>query len=244
MGVEHIFAQSAKDKMKSRIKLQGFIIFLAVAALIFYSRYLLQIPQQKPLAGFLQLLGVAGVLSGFLLRIAARGYKAQMNPDGKTLVTKGPYALMRNPMYSGTLLIGLGIILVLFRWWVSLIFLIIYLCIYLPQINQEERILANRFPEAFKDYCKTTPKFFPSIANLFRLPVGDSFRLKFIWIKKELPSLIITFAFIVGIQIWQDIKLSGYINYKEKIWEILLAVSIFFMAPLFGYAKKSVPRKN
>jgi len=226
--------------MKKRIKFQGFIIFLAVLALIFYSRYLLRTPQENALVNLLNALGFILALFGFFLRITARGYKAQLNPDGKTLITKGPYAVMRNPMYFGTLLIGLGIILVLFRWWVSVIFLIIYLCIYLPQINREEGILANRFPGAFKDYCKNTPKFFPSIANLFRPSCGNGLCFKFVWIKKELPSLIITFIFIVGVQIWQDIKLLGYINYRAKIFEIILPAGIFFLVVLLAYAKKSV----
>lgn len=196
MAGARISAQNAKSNMKKRIKLQGFIIFVAILALIFYARYLLHAPQESISAYALNALGFILVLLGFFLRIAARGYKSEMNPDGKTLITKGPYAVMRNPMYFGTLLIGLGIILVLFRWWVSAIFLIIYLCIYLPQINREEKVLAGRFPGAFEDYCKNTPKFFPRIANLFRLPLKDSFRFKFIWIKKELPSLIITFIFI------------------------------------------------
>lgn len=192
----HIFAQNARNNMKKRIKLQGFIIFLAVLALIFYARYLLRAPQESISAYILNTLGFILVLLGFFLRITARGYKAEMNPDGKTLITKGPYAVMRNPMYFGTLLIGLGIILVLFKWWVSVIFLIIYLCIYLPQINREEAALTNRFPGTFKDYCKETPKFFPKVTNLFRVPADESLRLKFAWIKKELPSLIITLVFI------------------------------------------------
>jgi protein-S-isoprenylcysteine O-methyltransferase Ste14 len=148
-----------------------------------------------------EILGLGMVLLGYLLRISARGVKAELNPDGKTLVVKGPYALTRNPMYLGTLLIGIGFIMALLRWWVSAIFLIIYLVIYIPQIRKEEVKLMIFFKGVFIDYCNQTPRFFPKIKKLLATNPGDYLAFKLSWLKKELPSLAMTLVLIIGIKI-------------------------------------------
>ncbi|MGD0336065.1 MAG: isoprenylcysteine carboxylmethyltransferase family protein [Candidatus Omnitrophota bacterium] len=187
--------------MKKRIKIQGFLIFLAVVMLAAFHKYLLPGPDGSIAKIILDLIGLTLFLSGYFLRMAARGYKAQLNPDGKTLVTKGPYALTRNPMYLGTLLVGLGIIILILRWWWgSLIFLIIYLSIYIPQIRIEEKKLRDFFGGSFGDYCKNTPRFFPGIRSLMRLDSGIKFQLS--WAKPELPSFLTAAAFVFLIKIW------------------------------------------
>ena len=188
--------------MKKRIGIQGFLIFLSVCALIFFARYLFAFNRPKLLDGLFSIFGVILILLGYALRISSRGIKAQKNPDGKTLVTSGPYALTRNPMYLGTLLIGLGVTTTLFKWWVFLVFLAVYLAIYIPQINREEKTLSARFQDKFKEYCRLSPKFFPRLTKLFGAAPEKYFQIKANWAKKELPSLIYTLVFIVGLKIW------------------------------------------
>lgn len=88
---------------------------------ILFSKFLFPHWKKEILDEFLDAIGISLVLFGFLFRIAARGYKADGSPEGKKLITNGLYGLMRNPMYVGTLLIGLGINLVLFEWWVAIL---------------------------------------------------------------------------------------------------------------------------
>jgi len=180
--------------MKKRIKLQGGLMAGSLIIIAIFYRYIL--PEYEH-SLIWNILGVALVISGYLLRISARGVKAELNPDGKALVTKGPYALTRNPMYLGTLIIGIGFTGILFRWWVSLVFLTAYLGIYIPQIKKEEEKLFGFFGASFKDYCKKTPRFFPNVRGLFNTNPKDYLGIKQAWLKKELPSLIITFVLIV-----------------------------------------------
>jgi protein-S-isoprenylcysteine O-methyltransferase Ste14 len=187
--------------MKKRIKIQGFLIFLAVIMLAAFHKYLLPRPDGNITRIILDLIGLALFLSGYFLRMAARSYKAQLNPDGKTLVTKGPYALTRNPMYLGTLLIGLGIIILILRWWWgSVIFLIIYLSIYIPQINIEEKKLSDFFGGSFEAYCRNTPRFFPGVRSFTRPDSRIKFKLS--WAKPELSSFLTASAFVFLIKIW------------------------------------------
>ncbi|MGA2775309.1 MAG: isoprenylcysteine carboxylmethyltransferase family protein [Candidatus Omnitrophota bacterium] len=188
--------------MKKRIKIQGFLIFLALLALIFFYKHLLPVPQNKISRIILDGIGVMLFLSGYSLRIMARGYKAELNPDGKSLITQGPYALTRNPMYLGTLMISLGIILLLLKWWAGLIFLAVYLVIYVPEIKKEETKLLAAFGDEFKDYCKV-PRFFPALTSLLRSDKQSSLEFKFAWLKKEILSLVPTLLFVGGVKIWE-----------------------------------------
>lgn len=188
--------------MKKRIKIQGLFIFLAVFLFFLFYQYLL--PRTRNI--FLECLGIFFLICGYVLRIAARGCKAELNPDGKTLVCSGPYALTRNPMYLGTLLIGLGVISALFYWWVGIFFLVVYLIIYIPQINQEEEVLSKRFQRAFLEYKKSTPKFFPDILILFKINPFACLKIKKAWVKKELVSFLMTLFFVFSIKIWIFLK--------------------------------------
>lgn len=196
-----IFAQNARNKMKKRIKIQGFLIFVSVLAVIFFYKYILQSPREKITNISLMIAGLLLIIAGYFWRIIARGQKAEQNPDGKTLVITGPYMLMRNPMYFGTLLIGLGVILFLFKWWVGIIFLAVYLSIYIPEITREEAKLYSLFGEAFKDYCNRTPKYFPNPELLFKKDTKKIFSIKPQWLNKEISSLAWILIFLFGAKI-------------------------------------------
>lgn len=183
--------------MKKRIKIQGTLIFLATISIIIFRKVIIRSVDSGS-SLILDLLGVLFVLSGYYLRIISRGCKAELNPDGKTLVVNGPYAFTRNPMYLGTMLIGIGIIILLLKWWAAFIFIGAYLIIYIPEIKKEEIKLLQLFGEKFSDYCKQVPRFFPKL-NLKQRKKPVTF--KFAWIKKELSSIIATALLVLIIRI-------------------------------------------
>lgn len=244
MAEEPIFAQNARGKMKKRIKIQGILIFLALLLSFLLFKFLFPDWQKETMDEFLDALGIVVVLMGFLFRITARGYKVEYSREGRHLVTSGPYALMRNPMYFGTFLIGLGIILVTFRWWVFLVFLGIFLLIYLPQICKEENILAQRFGDEYKNYCRLTPRYLPRLLTLFKANLRDYLAFKFSWLKKELLPLVFTIALIIGIETWEDVRLFGYLEYKKELGELLLVVVSFSALAFLLYEKEDKARKN
>jgi len=211
--------------MKKRIKIQGFLIFLAVITTILLSKFPFPYWKKEPLDEFLDAVGIVLVLFGFLFRIAARGYKEEESHSGQRLIKDGPYVLIRNPMYFGTFMIGMGIILVLFASWVVAIFLIIFFSIYIPQVKREEKELYKRFGEEYRNYCKITPKYFPNPRCL--LNIRNCMSLKFAWIKKELSSLITVITGILIIEIWEDIKLFGRKEFLGELLELILIIVSF-----------------
>ena len=226
--------------MKRRIRIQGFFIFLAATTTILLSKLLFPHWKKEILDEFLDAIGIGLVLFGFLFRIAARGYKAENSPEGKNLITNGAYGLMRNPMYFGTLLVGLGINLVLFEWWAAILFCIIFSLIYIRQIHREEADLSQRFGEEYKTYCNVTPRYFP---NLFNINLRDHLFFKWLWIQKELPSLIGVIGVIITIEIWEDMRLFGYNECRKELAELFLIITCFIIVFSLFYEKENISRK-
>lgn len=229
--------------MKKRIGLQGFLMFVAGIATVLFFNFLLPRYKNEALKEFLDALGIILVALGFLFRIAARGYKSDHSSEGIKLVRGGVYALIRNPMYLGTFLIGTGVILAIFSWQVGLVFSFIYLLIYIPQIKKEEGVLLTRFNEEYKCYCRTTPRFFPKPAILFKQGLRNYIFFKWRWVKKELPSLIAVTFLIVLTGIWGDVKLFGHAQYQKELSEFLWLIFCLFIIVVLFHEKENVAKK-
>ncbi|HET9406261.1 MAG TPA: isoprenylcysteine carboxylmethyltransferase family protein [Candidatus Sulfotelmatobacter sp.] len=107
------------------------------------------------------LLGAVLVVPGLLIRALASGHVRK----NEALATTGPYAYTRNPLYLGSLLIGLGFAIMARSWWIGIALIAMFFVIYLPVIRDEERFLRNKFPE-FEGYSARVPRIFPGITRL------------------------------------------------------------------------------
>ncbi len=110
------------------------------------------------------------ILPGLLIRAAASGH-VQKN---ERLAMSGPYAYTRNPLYLGSIFIGLGFAVASRSIWVLIILVIMFVTIYLPVIRAEENYLAQHFPE-FAEYTRRVPRLIPDPR-----PAGDR-RGSFSW---------------------------------------------------------------
>jgi protein-S-isoprenylcysteine O-methyltransferase Ste14 len=75
------------------------------------------------------------------------------------LVTHGPYALVRHPMYVGVLAASLGGVL-LYRTWTPVFAAVTFLGLAL-RARQEERALAREFGEEWEAYARRVPGWLP-----------------------------------------------------------------------------------
>jgi protein-S-isoprenylcysteine O-methyltransferase Ste14 len=106
-------------------------------------------------------LGTILIVPGILLRALASGHVRK----NETLATFGPYAYTRNPLYLGSLLIGVGFAVAARSWWVGAVLVLMFFAIYLPVIRGEEKFLRDKFPE-FEEYARKVPRMFPRVAPL------------------------------------------------------------------------------
>src|SRR5438552_6332548 len=98
-------------------------------------------------------LGSIVVLPGLWIRALASGHVRK----NEALATSGPYAYTRNPLYLGSLLIGLGFTIAAAQVLLVLIFLIMILGIYLPVMRVESATLAELFGKKYVRYAKEVP---------------------------------------------------------------------------------------
>jgi protein-S-isoprenylcysteine O-methyltransferase Ste14 len=78
----------------------------------------------------------------------------QLAPDQK-VVSTGPYALVRHPMYAGALVMFLGMPIALGSWWGLLVFVAMIPALIWRLLN-EEKFLAKNLP-GYADYQKKMP---------------------------------------------------------------------------------------
>jgi protein-S-isoprenylcysteine O-methyltransferase Ste14 len=97
---------------------------------------------------------------GLLIRALASGHVRK----NEALATSGPYAHTRNPLYLGSLLIGIGFALAARSWWIGVALVVMFFAIYLPVIRGEEAFLRAKFPE-FEGYARHVPRMFPRITR-------------------------------------------------------------------------------
>jgi protein-S-isoprenylcysteine O-methyltransferase Ste14 len=100
--------------------------------------------------------GVVAAL-GACIRVWAAGYIDK----GKALATAGPYAMTRNPLYVGSLLMGSGILIAGQVYWLLLPFGALYLALYIPVMKREEQELLQGYGNEFLAYAGRVPRFFP-----------------------------------------------------------------------------------
>lgn len=96
---------------------------------------------------------------GELVRIWASGHIEKTH----RLATGGPYAHTRNPLYVGSVLMALGL-LVSARHPISVTAGLAYLIVFYPFIIREEaKFLKGRFPDQYHDWALHVPLFFPRV---------------------------------------------------------------------------------
>ena len=86
----------------------------------------------------------------------------------RALVTTGAYAVIRNPLYLGNFLIGLGFCVVIGVSWVFLVYGLACGVFYGVIIFAEEAFLARTYPTAYAAYRAQVPRLLPKWPDLAR----------------------------------------------------------------------------
>jgi len=119
-------------------------------------------PAALPL--WLDVLSVGIVLFGLcamLFSLVWLRHSFSVFPEARRLVTSGPYALVRHPVYAFEELTLFGVMLQFMQPWACLLF-VVQLCFQFARIPFEERVLADAFPE-YGEYASRTARLVPGI---------------------------------------------------------------------------------
>jgi protein-S-isoprenylcysteine O-methyltransferase Ste14 len=89
------------------------------------------------------------------------GRSISLVPEARRLVTKGPYALIRHPLYLGEMVAISGIALQHLSVW-ALLLLCLAWAFQFQRMKYEERVLSQSFPE-YEDYMAKTARLVPGV---------------------------------------------------------------------------------
>jgi protein-S-isoprenylcysteine O-methyltransferase Ste14 len=121
----------------------------------------------------LPIVGPLLVLAGESLRWWAVGQIGVISRTRTTrlgpLITSGPFALCRNPLYVGNLLLWTGFTVWSGLLWMLPVTLGVFILYYRSIIDWEEALLTERFGGAYARYVADTPRWWP---RLDRLPAA------------------------------------------------------------------------
>ena len=117
-------------------------------------------------------IGILLALLGESVRVWANGYVGHVKVnwtntwrgDAKIgrLITAGPYAFVRHPLYLGSFLIGAGFCVVVGNFWFSLAALGFFLIVYGMKMTSEEQLLRKECGMEYLLYHAAVPRWFPT----------------------------------------------------------------------------------
>ena len=110
--------------------------------------------------------GLIFVLAGRLTLgkyyFVSTGLGAQLFADHR-LITSGPYAFVRHPMYTGVFLAAVGSLLLYFTW--TTLFFVCFAPLTMVRAWREEKVLAAEFGEQWQEYRRRVPMFVPRLSK-------------------------------------------------------------------------------
>ncbi len=95
-------------------------------------------------------------------RLNSYGASTIQIAEGQTVISTGPYALVRHPMYAGALVMSVGIPLALDSWW-GLFLLFLLLPVLIWRLLDEERFLRQNLPGYTEYQTKVKYRLVPFI---------------------------------------------------------------------------------
>ena len=95
------------------------------------------------------------------------------------LATGGPYAVVRNPIYVGNFILGLGFVGLTRIGWVIAAYVVFFAIQYSLIVSIEEEFLEGKFGDEYRTYKKNVRRFIPAVTRIGSSGTpGEEFRWK------------------------------------------------------------------
>ncbi len=158
-------------------------------------------------------MGIPIVVLGLLLRAWASGYIPKKSYE---LATAGPFAFVRNPLYVGNFLLGLGLVVIVQNVITAMIFLVGFWVLYRGTILKEEGELAARFGKSYECYVRAVPRFVPRLTP-YAEKQKTTFQWNLLWKHRELETFLAVALVVIGLYLWEEMFQEGEFAWKEKV---------------------------
>jgi protein-S-isoprenylcysteine O-methyltransferase Ste14 len=132
----------------------GLLVFVAgIIVMVFDHRFRWSPPVAASLSISADIFGALGILIYFFV-VRENSYAASTVEvtEGQTVVSTGPYAVVRHPMYAGAIMVLMGAPLALGSWW-GLLFVPLFIGWFVWRLLDEERFLRANLP-GYEEYMR------------------------------------------------------------------------------------------
>lgn len=139
------------------ILIVGLLVYVAALFIIVFDH---RFGWSPPVPAWLSLIGDAfaalGILVYFLVVRENHFAAATVQvAEGQTVISTGPYAIVRHPMYAGAILVFIGMPLALSSWW-GLLFVPLFVAGFAWRLLDEEKLLRANL-SGYPDYLRKVP---------------------------------------------------------------------------------------
>lgn len=184
---------------------------------------------------WLDLAGILVAAAGQALRITVIGYRyivrggKNRRVHAEDLVTDGIFALARNPLYVGNILVLFGIFII---WNAPLLYLVgipFTLISYRSIVAAEEAFLRRKFGNAYEEYCRTTNRWIPDLRRAPAALRGIPFNWRRVLLR-EYGSWTAWLGTAGVLIIAESLYAAPYRKQEGLINGILVALAVVFVA--------------
>jgi protein-S-isoprenylcysteine O-methyltransferase Ste14 len=123
----------------------------------------IQFPAQLGLAvAAFSIMLISVIAALYAVRVLGKQWAigAQVSNDHR-LIVRGPYSIIRNPIYSGLMGMMVATSLSISEFYIILPALVLYVIGFVIRIRSEEKLLRKTFGAEYEEYCKRVPAIFP-----------------------------------------------------------------------------------
>ncbi len=156
-------------------------------------------------------LGAVLVLLGEAVRVWADGYVGHLKvnaTDGKAttpkighLITGGPYAYVRHPLYVGSFLIGAGFCVATASVPMAIGGLVLFIVLYGRKAASEEALIRQEWGAEHEAYCRSVPRWWPTWRP-YAHPYGQ-WTWQGIRASKELKTVVWVLVALIGMYLYE-----------------------------------------
>ena len=184
---------------------------------------------------WLNLAGILVAVAGQALRITVIGFRyivrggKNRKVHAEDLVTEGIFALSRNPLYVGNILVLFGLFII---WNSPLLYLIgvpFVLIGYMGIVAAEEAFLRKKFGPAYDAYCQTTNRLIPDFRKAPQALRGIPFNWRRVLVR-EYGSWTAWIGTAGVLIIAESLYYSSYAEEATLIHSILGVLTVVFIA--------------
>jgi protein-S-isoprenylcysteine O-methyltransferase Ste14 len=149
-------------KIVNRRSRWGVLLQLIAFSLVWQGKF-----WERPLSNWrISICVILFVVAAVLSWTSSRALTGQLRIDAALgaehkLVRSGPYALVRNPIYTSMLLVLCAMAVVVAGWKLFLAALLVFIAGTEIRVRSEEKLLASHFDEGFHKYKREVPAYFP-----------------------------------------------------------------------------------